>query len=132
MKFIPLFKVSNMPAAIQHYTKVLDFVMTSPDDGPDSPVVDLGHEQTELQITTHESGKLFGSVVYVWVTDVDMLFARFMGRGLGNPSPLKYIPSHILLSSYQNNGSISGNRRFAFKLVCSEPYKVGALTVQLR
>jgi hypothetical protein len=82
MKFIPLFKVSDMHAAIQHYTKVLDFVMTCPDDGPDSPVVDLGHEQTELQITTHESGKLFGSVVYVWVTDADMMFAKFMGRGL--------------------------------------------------
>jgi uncharacterized glyoxalase superfamily protein PhnB len=82
MKFIPLFKVSDMQAAIRHYTEVLDFVITCPEDGPDSPVVDLGHEQTELQITTHESVNLFGSVVYVWVTDVDGLFAKFISRGL--------------------------------------------------
>jgi Glyoxalase/Bleomycin resistance protein/Dioxygenase superfamily len=82
MKFIPLFKVSNMHAAIRHYTQVLDFVLTCQDDTPDSTVVDLGHEQTELQITTHESEKLLGSVVYVWVPDVDTLFADFIARGL--------------------------------------------------
>ena len=82
MKIIPLFKVRDMRAAIRHYTQVLDFVMTWPDDTPDSPVVDLGHEQMELQITTHESEKLFGSVVYVYASDVDALFAKFISRGL--------------------------------------------------
>ena len=71
-----------MRAAIKHYTEILDFVMTCPDDTPDSAVVDLGHEQMELQITTHESVKLFGSVVYVWVSDVDLLFNKFINRGL--------------------------------------------------
>ncbi len=71
-----------MRAAIRHYTEVLDFVMTWQDDTPDSPVVDLGHEEMELQITTHESERLFGSVVYVWVNDVDQLFAKFISRGL--------------------------------------------------
>jgi uncharacterized glyoxalase superfamily protein PhnB len=82
MQFIPLFKVRDMRAAIRHYTEVLDFVMTWPEDTPDSPVVDLGHEEMELQITTHESERLFGSVVYVWVADVDALFAKFLSRGL--------------------------------------------------
>lgn len=82
MRFIPLFKVSDMRAAIWHYTGVLDFVMTWPDDTPDSPVVDLGHEEMELQITTHESERLFGSVVYVYVDDVDAMFAKFKSRGL--------------------------------------------------
>jgi ubiquinone/menaquinone biosynthesis C-methylase UbiE len=82
VKLIPLFKVSDMRAAIQHYTEVLDFVMTCPEDTPDSPVVDLGHEQMELQITTYENGSLFGSVVNVLVTDVDALFAKFINRGL--------------------------------------------------
>jgi len=36
----------------------------------------------ELQITTHESESLFGSVVYVWVPDVDILFAKYKSRGL--------------------------------------------------
>ncbi|HTD99430.1 MAG TPA: glyoxalase superfamily protein [Mucilaginibacter sp.] len=84
MQFIPLFKVRDMRAAIRHYTEVLDFVMTWPEDTPDSPVVDLGHDQMELQITTHESERLFGSIVYVWVPDVDALFAKFISRGLYN------------------------------------------------
>lgn len=73
-----------MDAAIEHYTKVLDFVITCPEDTPDSPVVDLGHEKMELQITTHESVNLFGSVVYVWIDDVDALFNKFIARGLDN------------------------------------------------
>jgi catechol 2,3-dioxygenase-like lactoylglutathione lyase family enzyme len=79
---IPLFKVRDMQAAIRHYTEVLDFVMTWPEDTPDSPVVDLGHDVMELQITTYESERLFGSVVYVWVDDVDVLFAKYESRGL--------------------------------------------------
>jgi len=82
MQFIPLFKVSNMRAAIRHYTRVLDFVMTCPEDTEDSLVIDLGHEQTEFQITTIESDKLFGSVVNVLVDDVNALFAKYNGRGL--------------------------------------------------
>ncbi|WP_052266403.1 glyoxalase superfamily protein [Pedobacter kyungheensis] len=80
--FIPLFKVRNMRAAIQFYTEVLDFRMTWPDDTTDSPVVDLGHENMELQITTYENDNLYGSVVYVYVHDVDVLFAKFVSRGL--------------------------------------------------
>lgn len=82
MKIVPLFKVSDMREAIRHYTEVLDFRMTWPEDTADSPVVDLGHEEMELQITTHESERLFGSVVYVWVEEVDRLFAKFISRGL--------------------------------------------------
>ena len=82
MHFIPLFKVRDMRAAIRHYTQVLDFVMTWPDDTADSPVVDLGHDQLELQITTHEGERLFGSVVYVYVDNIDSLFEKFRSRGL--------------------------------------------------
>ncbi|MBV9987062.1 MAG: VOC family protein [Chitinophagaceae bacterium] len=82
MKFIPLFKVRDMRIALHHYTEVLDFNMTWPEDTIDSPVIDLGHAETELQITTHESERLFGSVVNVWVENVDDLFARYKSRGL--------------------------------------------------
>ncbi|MFA6085557.1 glyoxalase superfamily protein [Mucilaginibacter sp.] len=87
MHFIPLFKVRDMQTAIRHYTEVLDFRMTWPEDTPESPVVDLGHEQMELQITTHESERLFGSVVYVYVPDVDSLFAKYKSRGLNTDKP---------------------------------------------
>ena len=87
MKIIPLLKVRDMRAAIRHYTEVLDFRMTWPDDTPDSAVVDLGHEEIELQITTHESERLFGSVIYIYVADVDALFATYKSRGLNTNSP---------------------------------------------
>lgn len=87
MKIIPLLKVSDMRAAIRHYTGVLDFVMTWPGDTADSPVVDLGHEETEFQITTFESDRLFGSVIYVYVPDVDALFAKYKSRGLDTDRP---------------------------------------------
>jgi len=96
MKIIALLKVSNMRAAIKHYTEVLDFVMTWREDTPDSPVVDLGHEEMEFQITTHENERLFGSVIYVYVSDVDSLFAKYKSRGLdssGKPnSPVHQSP----------------------------------------
>ena len=82
MKFIPLFKVSDMRKAIHHYTTILDFVITCPDDNEQSPVVDLGHNELELQITTFERDSLFGSVAYVFVEDVDALFKKFVDRGL--------------------------------------------------
>ena len=87
MKIIPLLKVSDMQAAIRHYSEVLDFVMTCPEDTVDSPVVDLGHEEMEFQITTYESDRLFGSVIYVWVDDVDSLFSKYKGRGLNTNRP---------------------------------------------
>jgi len=63
--------------------------MTWADDTPDSPVVDLGHEETELQLTRVESEKLFGSIVNILVADVDGLFAKYISRGLetsGHPN----------------------------------------------
>ena len=68
--------------AIRHYTEVLDFRMIWADDTPDSPVVDLGYEEMAFQLTTYESERLFGSVIYVYVDDVDSLFTKFIGRGL--------------------------------------------------
>jgi len=79
---VPLFKITNMADAIRHYTEVLDFVMTDPNDSADSPVVDLGRAGDNLQITTTENEKLFGSVVYFWVENVDALFAKYKERGL--------------------------------------------------
>jgi len=88
MRIIPLFKVHDMGAAIRHYTEVLDFAMTCPEDTADSPVVDLGHEELELQITTLESERLFGSVAYFWIEDTDAMFAMFKARGLDTSAKL--------------------------------------------
>ncbi len=82
MKIVPLFKVRDMRAALHHYTRVLDFICPDPTDTPDSLVVDLANEHALLQLTTCEADSLFGSVVNIWVEDVDALFARYIGRGL--------------------------------------------------
>lgn len=82
MKIIPLFKVTDLREAIRLYTEVLDFTLTCAADTPGSAVVDLGHEQTELQLTTLESDRLFGSVIYVEVGDVDAVFFQIKARGL--------------------------------------------------
>jgi hypothetical protein len=87
MKLIPVFKVSDMRAAIRHYTEVLDFVMTCAEDTPESAVVDLGHEDIEFQLTTFENPQLFGSIVNILVTEVDTLFAKYKGRGLNTDRP---------------------------------------------
>jgi uncharacterized glyoxalase superfamily protein PhnB len=81
-KIVPVFKVSNMRDALNHYTQVLDFVMTDPDDTADSLVVDLGNGGAAFQVTVIESDRLFGSVANIWVDDVDELFAKYKSRGL--------------------------------------------------
>ena len=92
-KIVPLFKVRNMRAALVHYTEVLDFEMTDPDDTPDSPVVDLGNGGAAFQLTTYEGDYLYGSVANVWVDDVDSLFAKYKSRGL-DTSAKKNSPVH--------------------------------------
>ncbi|TDO28144.1 glyoxalase superfamily protein [Sediminibacterium goheungense] len=82
MKFIPLFKVHDMRKALYHYTEILDFEVTCLDDNEHSLVVDIGHGGMEMQLTTIENDRLYGSVVYVFVDDVDTLFKKFLDRGL--------------------------------------------------
>lgn len=71
-----------MNQALIHYTGVLDFEITDPNDTSDSPVVDLEKEGCAIQLTVVESAQLFGSVVNVWVSDVDQLFIKYIARGL--------------------------------------------------
>ena len=82
MKIVPLFKCRNMRQALDFYTGVLDFRTKYQEAGPNDVVVDLVNDTAELQLTTVESDKLFGSVVNVWVDDVDALFEKYISRGL--------------------------------------------------
>ena len=97
MKIIPLFKCRNMEQALKHYTGILDFRLKYPEASSSDGVVDLVNETAELQLTTSEGEYLFGSVVYVWVSDVDSLFQKYIQRGLdtsGKPdSPVHQGPT---------------------------------------
>lgn len=91
MKIVPLFKVRDMTKAIAHYTSVLDFELKYPDE--DEGVVDLVNNGIELQLTIYEGDYLFGSVVNIWVDEVDELFKKYLSRGL-NTDTKKNSPVH--------------------------------------
>jgi catechol 2,3-dioxygenase-like lactoylglutathione lyase family enzyme len=83
MKIVPLFKVRNLKQAIAFYTGVLDFELQYPEEHALRwGGADLVKAGVELQLTTHESERLFGSVANIWVDDVDGLFQKYLSRGL--------------------------------------------------
>lgn len=90
---IPLFKCRNMKNAVAFYTGVLDFKLKYAEASVNDWVVDLINEGTELQLTVLESDNLFGSVVNVWVDDIDGLFNKYLERGL-DTSNKKNSPVH--------------------------------------
>lgn len=90
---IPLFKCRDLRQAVGFYTNVLDFRLKYPEATIDNGVIDLIGEFGELQLTIYESDRLFGSVVNVWVDDVDSLFKVCVSRGL-DTSLKKESPVH--------------------------------------
>jgi uncharacterized glyoxalase superfamily protein PhnB len=82
MAIVPLFKISNMNEALRFYTTILDFHKKYPDDDGSDGVLSLVRDDVEFEITTVESDRLFGSVAYIIVDDVDPLFRKFLERGL--------------------------------------------------
>jgi len=94
MKMIPLFKCRNLKDAVDFYTRILDFELKYADPSAnDWGGADLINNDVELQLTTYESDTLYGSVVNVWVDDVDGLFNKYLERGL-DTSHKKNSPVH--------------------------------------
>jgi uncharacterized glyoxalase superfamily protein PhnB len=93
MKMIPLFKCRNMKDALDFYTRILDFKLKYAEASVNDWVVDLVNEEAELQLTVLESDNLYGSVVNVWVEDIDSLFNKYVQRGL-DTSNKKNSPVH--------------------------------------
>jgi len=93
MKIIPLFKCRNMKNALDFYTGILDFRLKYAEASVNDWVIDLINEGAELQLTVLESDNLFGSVINVWVDDVDGLFNKYLERGL-DTSNKKNSPVH--------------------------------------
>lgn len=90
---IPLFKCRDLKRSVGFYTNVLNFRLKYPEETADDGVVDLISEFGELQLTVYESDRLFGSVVNVWVDDVDSRFKFYVSRGL-DTSEKKNSPVH--------------------------------------
>lgn len=82
-----------MNNAVAFYTCILDFTLKHAEASVNDLVVDLINENAELQLTVLESNNLYGSVVNVWVDDVDMIFNKYLERGL-DTSNKKNSPVH--------------------------------------
>jgi catechol 2,3-dioxygenase-like lactoylglutathione lyase family enzyme len=93
MKLIPLFKVRDLKKAVTFYTQVLDFELKYPDYEDNEWGADLVNDGIELQLTVIENDTLFGSVINLWVDNVDSLFAKYVSRGL-DTSHKKQSPVH--------------------------------------
>jgi len=93
MKMIPLFKCRDLRQAVVFYTNILDFRLKYPEATADDGVIDLTSEFGELQLTIYESDRLFGSVVNVWIDDVDSRFKHYVSCGL-DTSAKKESPVH--------------------------------------
>jgi uncharacterized glyoxalase superfamily protein PhnB len=93
MKIVPLFKVRNLKQAIAFYTGVLDFELKYADGAESDWGAELVNGDAELVLTIIESDTLFGSVVNVWVDEVDRLFQKYKERGL-DTSHKKESPVH--------------------------------------
>lgn len=82
MKMIPILKCADMGAAIAFYTRVLDFQLKHPDEGPDDVVVNLVRGDAEMLLTSLPGDQKAAINVYVRATGVDALFERYVARGL--------------------------------------------------
>lgn len=83
MKLVPMLKVNNIDKAVAFYTTVLDFELKYPDSAVNKFCVDLIRDDVELLLT--ETDGVSGIPVYVYVDDVDLLFQKYMKRGLITP-----------------------------------------------
>ena len=81
MKMIPHFFVEDMEAALNFYTRVLDFEL-APGEGPDDPVLVLVRGEAELMLTRLPGDQAAKANCYVLVEDVDALFEAWTARGL--------------------------------------------------
>lgn len=82
MQLVPILKCRDMQAAVAFYTKVLDFTLAYPKEPLNDWAVDLVQDQAWLQLTCRDSGVPFGTVLNVWVNDLDARFAKYLQPGL--------------------------------------------------
>ena len=81
MKMVPIFYVDDMAAALDFYTRLLDFEL-APWDSADDIVVSLMRGSLELMLTALPTDQAAQVNAILLVDDVEGLFARWTGRGL--------------------------------------------------
>jgi len=97
-RIVPIFRVTDMRAAIEFYCSTLGFAMdfsySASPEGPTYAAVSIGGHQ--LHLSTFAGDGAAGTTAYCYVDDVDALFERFLAGGFrtpGNPnSPVEEGP----------------------------------------
>ncbi len=85
MKIVPVIKSSDLARSLSFYTQILDFERRWPGyEAVEAAngVVDLIRDGAELQLSIHAGDGVFGSVIRVFVDDVDERYTTFRARGL--------------------------------------------------
>ena len=85
MKIVPVLKSSNLERSLRFYTEVLDFERRWP--GYEAiemanGVVDLVREGAQIQLSRHAGDGVYGSLIRLFVENVDERYATFRARGL--------------------------------------------------
>jgi uncharacterized glyoxalase superfamily protein PhnB len=87
---IPVIRVSGSIAAEEFYCKGLGFTLLSswrPDETKDDPrYMTLARDGARLHVHSFQGGTL-GATVYVFVDDVDSLYAELMSNGVSVSGP---------------------------------------------
>jgi catechol 2,3-dioxygenase-like lactoylglutathione lyase family enzyme len=83
-RIVPIIKVSDLHTALNFYCSVLgfdkDFHYRASPDGPDYVGVSLNGHQLHLSTFSGDGKGL--ATIYIYVDDIDELYARFCARGL--------------------------------------------------
>jgi catechol 2,3-dioxygenase-like lactoylglutathione lyase family enzyme len=86
-RIAPIFKVTDMGAAVDFYSSTLGFVVdfqySAGQDGPFYAGLSL--DGIQLHLSTFAGDGTRGTAAYLYVNDVDALFRRFLARGLRTP-----------------------------------------------
>lgn len=79
MRFIPIFKVSDLPASVKFYTEKLGFRAPKSFSGP---VVNLTLEKAELQLSTLPGDQSAATNANLLVEDIEELFRSVKYSGI--------------------------------------------------
>ena len=115
---IPVIQVSGSIAAEEFYCKGLGFTLLSswrPDETKDDPrYMTLARDGARLHVHSFQSGTVGAAAVYVFVDDVDSLYAELMSNGVpvsGPPIDQTWGTREIVVGDADRNVVTFGQRR---------------------
>ena len=115
---IPVIQVSGSIAAEEFYCKGLGFRLLSswrPDETKDDPrYMTLARDGAQLHVHSFQSGTVGAAAVYVFVDDVDSLYAELMSNGVsvsGPPIDQEWGTREIAVRDADQNVVTFGQRR---------------------